>query len=171
MKKILVFVLLLTISKWIFAENAGFIYVDAVHIDCKTELIKKIKKIINNNQYKNFIIFISNGRYPYVLNQEDSIEKKLNIIYQIDRGSIDLNYEIDTINGLLFEFPYFGQNMKDTISFNFIMEEVSYSQYEYKQRFVERFLLANRMIKDGKIEKNIILNEYFLNCKEDKYNK
>ena len=147
---ILIFVLWWNVS---FSSNY-IIYIDLSDNSINRDnIISQTKQIINSNNTENFIVFISNGVNPIIINDYVKLDKALNeLLYMSNPSSPDMNYDIDTLNSLMNRKSFINNKLepKELIKLYFFIIPNSKNEI-----FIQRFLLSNRLTsKMGAYEKS-----------------
>jgi hypothetical protein len=144
------------------SATTNIVYIDVSSILDLKAVIETTKNIVLKNKDEDFIIFISNDNNPVIITERYNLNEELNILYEIDPSIPDLSKDIDTLNTLLNEIIHLEfQTDSSELLFSFILDVNQTIFYNHIQSLVDKLLLTNSMIKNGKPIKGVEVFVYF----------
>lgn len=145
-----------------------FIYIDVSNIN-RLDKVKEItKKIVDSIGYQDYIVYISNGENPIVIeNQKRSrLKNSLKQLNSINPSQPNLNIEINSINKILTKKGWVrevndeNRVLNEEFNFVFISNLSEIIDYDLTTRFIDKLILSNRLLSKGKLIENSTLKVF-----------
>lgn len=173
MNKIFFIILFVSLHVNLFADNITIIYIDISDRPNLERVIEITKQIVYSNTTDEFLVFISYGNEPILIDDINNIEEELIKLNETPSPPF-INDDIDKLNTIISKRSFLKNN---NVTFNFLLTPSNSANI-----FINRLLLTNRLINRDGLISNIGVNvypfgdreteEYKSNCKifkEKKY--
>ena len=144
----------------VLMAKTNIIYVDRSNISDVKSIINVVEKIVQENPNEDFIIYISNDKYPEILSDKSILTRDLDVLFKIIPDSPDEPFEVDTISSIInSKFQIKNDfELNEKVHLFFILDAAS--ALEKKKLLIQRLLLINGWTNKNGLSDNIKVTAY-----------
>ena len=155
--------------------KTNIIYVDRSNISDVKSIINVVERIIQENLNEDFIVYISNDKYPEILSDKRTLIRDLDVLFEIIPDPPEERFEVDTISSLINS----KLQIKNTFELNekvhlfFVLDAQTADIKNQKKKLIQRLLLINGWTNKNGLSDNVKVSAYLkrAGCQQSKINK
>ena len=140
--------------------KTNIVYVDRSNISDVKSIIKVVEKIVQENPDEDFIIYISNDKYPEIISDKSLLTRDLDVLFEIIPDPPVPKFEVDTISDLInskFQIKN-AFELNEKVHLFFILDAAS-ALYR-KKLIIQRLLLINGWTDKNGLTDNVKVTAY-----------